>query len=85
MTISPMKLFDVIKLIPIKLIDVNDRAATIHPYIDETRYESQRYHIDTQAQYVSIFSRKLTRNYDGENKVFSPFKSLCKGLFFRPR
>ena len=48
------------------------RAATIHPYIDETQYESQRYRIDTQAQYLLIFSWKSMRNFDGKTKFLCP-------------
>ena len=57
------------------------RAATIHGYIDETQYESQQYCINTQAKNVSIFSRKLTRNYDGKTKYFPVSKASVKFFF----
>ena len=57
------------------------RAATIHGYIDEAQYESQQYRINTQAKNVSIFSRKLTRNYDRKAKYFPVSKASVKFYF----
>ena len=65
------------------LVTQSIMAAMIHRYIDEIRYESHRYRIDTQAHNVSIFSRKLMRNYYGKTKCFfSVSKSSVSVKFY---